>query len=282
MSTPDDRRAASLAQWEGSAQGWGAHAKELQRATAPVSLWLIEAIDPQPGHTVLELAAGPGETGFLAAELVSPGGRLISTDFAEGMVDVARAPAEEMGLHNVDFRRMDAESMDLETASVDRVLCRWGYMLMTDPEAALRETRRVLRPGGRVALSAWAPAEHNPWVALGARAVRERLGAPEPDPDAPGMFALGAPGRLEERLHDAGFADVRVEALDFTQDYPSFDAWVQVSRDLAKPMADLFDSMDEAARESTLAAIREAFAPHTQPDGSLAFPARTLVASAGA
>jgi SAM-dependent methyltransferase len=279
---PGEHRAASLAQWEGSATGWGAHAKELQRATAPISLWLIEAIDPQPGHTVLELAAGPGETGFLAAELVRSGGRLISTDFAEGMIEVARARAEEMGLRNVEFRRMDAESMDLDTASVDRVLCRWGYMLMTDPEAALRETRRVLRPGGRVALAAWAPAEHNPWVAIGARVVRERLGAPEPAPDAPGMFSLGPPGKLEALLHDAGFADVRVEPLDFTQGYDGFDHWLAVTRDLAKPMADLFDSMDAEARDATLAAIREAFAPHTQPDGALAFPARTLVAAAGA
>jgi SAM-dependent methyltransferase len=279
---PDEHRAASLAQWEGSAPGWGARAKELQRATAPVSLWLIEAIDPQPGHTVLELAAGPGETGFLAAELVRPGGRLISTDFAEPMVEVARARAEEMGLRNIEFRRMDAESMDLDTASVDRAVCRWGYMLMADPEAALRETRRVLRPGGRLALAAWASAEHNPWAALAARVVRERLGAPEPDPGAPGMFALGAPGRLEEHLHDAGFADVRVEPLDFTQPYDSFDAWMQTTRDLAKPMADLFDAMDPETQAATLQAIREAFAPYTQPDGALAFPARTLVAAAGA
>lgn len=277
---PAEHRAASLAQWESSAQGWGEHARTLQRATAPVSLWMIEAIDPQSGHTVLELAAGPGETGFLAAELVRPGGRLISTDFAAPMVEVARARAEEMGLRNVELRTMDAESMDLDTASVDRVLCRFGYMLMTDVAAALRETRRVLRPGGRLALATWAAPEHNPWVAIGARAVRERLGAPEPDPDAPGMFSLAREERLRDLLHDAGFADVRVEPLDFTQGYESFDAWLRITRDLAKPLADLLDAMEPEARDATLAAIRDAFAPHTRPDGALAFPARALVASA--
>jgi len=279
---PDQLRAASLAQWEGSAAGWGRRAREIQRTAAPVSLWMIEAIDPQPGHTVLELAAGPGETGFLAAELVRPGGGLICTDFAEPMLEVARARAAEMGLRNVEFRRLDAESMDLEAASVDRVLCRWGYMLMADPAAALRETRRVLRPGGRVALAAWGLAEENPWVSIAGRIVRERLGAPEPDPAAPGMFALGPPGRIEQLLGDAGFTDVRTEAIDLTQAYDSFEDWLEMTRDLAKPMADLFDAMEPGPREATLAAVRDAFEPYAQADGSLTFPARTLVARAGA
>jgi SAM-dependent methyltransferase len=243
---------------------------------------MIEAIDPQPGHTILELAAGPGETGFLAAELVRPGGRLISTDFAAPMLDVARARAQEMGLHNIEFRRLDAESMDLDTASVDRVLCRWGYMLMADPEAALRETRRVLRPGGRLALAAWAPAPENPWAAVAAAAVREHLGAPDADPEAPGMFACGRPGRLEELLGDTGFADVRVDSVDLTFAYDDFEDWWESNLDLAKPLADLVSGMDPGARDGVRAAIQEAFAPFTAPDGALSFPGRSLVAAAGA
>ena len=86
----------------------------------------------------------------MAAELLRPGGKLISTDGAEAMVAVARERAGELGLMDmVDARPMEAEWIDLDTASVDAVLCRWGYMLLADPETALRETRRVLRPDGR-------------------------------------------------------------------------------------------------------------------------------------
>jgi ubiquinone/menaquinone biosynthesis C-methylase UbiE len=82
--------------------------------------------------------------------------REISTDFAPNMVKAARAESQRLGLRNVEHRAVDAERMALEDDSVDGVLCRWGYMLMADPGAALRETRRVLRDGGGLALSDWA------------------------------------------------------------------------------------------------------------------------------
>src|SRR4029077_3266224 len=108
-----------------------------------------------PGQRVLELAAGPGDTGFLAAELVRPGGMLISSDASQAMIGVARGRARDLGVSNVEFKRMELEWIDLDTASVDAALCRFGLMLAADPGAALQEIRRVLRPGGAVALAVW-------------------------------------------------------------------------------------------------------------------------------
>jgi ubiquinone/menaquinone biosynthesis C-methylase UbiE len=278
----DRYRTVSHDQWEHSAEGWAAQREAVQRAAMPVSAWMIDAIAPQPGETVLELAAGPGDTGLMAAELVAPGGRLISSDFAEAMLDVARARAAELGIENVDFRVLNAESLELEAGSVDAILCRWGYMLMADPGAALRESRRVLRPGGRVALAAWDAPELNPWISAAADQMAERGHAPPRDPDAPSMFAFAAPGRTEELLQDAGFMDIRVEPLEFTNRYDSVDHWWGALLALGRPFAQMVEKLSADEVAAIRAAAAAQLAPYARPDGGLALPARVLVAAASA
>ena len=133
---------------EAVAPGWERWRARIEEVTAPVREWMLDELEPRPGDTVLELAAGAGDTGFEAAALAGEHGRLISTDFSPAMVDVARRRGAELGLGNVDYRVMDAERIELDADSVDGVICRFAYMLMPDPAAALAETRRVLRPGG--------------------------------------------------------------------------------------------------------------------------------------
>ncbi|MGH9217284.1 MAG: class I SAM-dependent methyltransferase [Acidimicrobiales bacterium] len=116
-----------------------------------MSEWLVDQIDPQPARTVLELTAGPGETGFLAASRLGSGGRLISSDFVPAMVVAAQRGATQRGLDNVECRILDAQQIDLPDSSVDGVLSRFGLMLVPDQEQAMREIRRVLRAGGRCA-----------------------------------------------------------------------------------------------------------------------------------
>jgi SAM-dependent methyltransferase len=279
---PDEYRRTSHDRWNRAARGWGAHRARIQRAAAPVSQWLVEALGPQPGQTILELAAGPADTGLMAAELVRPGGRLLCTDFSEAMLDVARERARELGIDNVEFRVMDAESMDLETASVDGVVCRWGFMLMADPAAALSETRRVLRPGGRVTLAVWDVGERNPWASLMQARLGPLAGVPPPGPDDPSMFRFADPARLEALLSDAGFLDVEVEDVAFEQPFASFEDWWQTTYELSRPFAEAVDAMDEATREQLRGTLREDAAAYAAADGALAFPARTHVAAAGA
>jgi SAM-dependent methyltransferase len=275
-------RAESHERWTRSARGWGERRAELQRIAQGVSLQMLERLALHPGQRVLELAAGPGDTGLLAAELVAPGGGVILSDFAEEMVDVARARATELEVRNVEFRVMDAESLDLPTAAVDAVICRWGYMLMADPGAALQETRRVLRPGGRLALAAWDAPEVNRWASTLGRALVERGLLASPDPDAPGMFAFAREGRVEALLEEAGFGDVLVEHVDIHYRFDDFDHYWDAMRDLNRGLGDAVAGMQDDAIEELRANLRDAFASDTDIDGNLAIPGRTLVASATA
>ena len=275
-------RGASLERWARAAHGWGVHREAMQVAFRPVSGWLVDAIEPQPGHRVLELAAGPGDTGFLAAELIAPGGTLISSDFAEEMLAVARARAAELGIANVEFQTINAESIDLPAASVDGVIARWGYMLFADPAAALRETRRILRPGGRVALSAWTAPAENPWTAVAMEEVRAMAGIDEPDLDAPNMFAFRDPDRIRSLLDETGFTDVVIEQLDVVMEHADLDSWWDVALDISTSLAEQVGKLTPAQRDDLRDAIDARLARYVAEDGGVALPARTHVAAASA
>jgi SAM-dependent methyltransferase len=278
-----DYRAESRVRWASTASGWEADGEAMRRATMPVSSWLVEAIAPQPGHTVLELAAGLGETGFLAAELIEPGGELITSDFVPEMLSAAQRRAEELRLRNVRFRQVDAElNMDFPAGSIDGVLCRWGYMLLADPESALRETRRVLRPGGRVALAAWTGPDENRWSADPVRALVERGLIERADPDAPGQFAWAREGVIAEHLENAGFVEHEVEQVNFVNAYGSVADWFEAQTRLSMRVGDVARSLDDATLASVLAELAERAAEFTREDGSLFIPARTWVAAATA
>jgi len=275
-------RDASLQAWEEAAAGWTRSGALIRSFSAPVSHWMLDAVAPQPGQRVLELAAGLGETGLLAAELVAPVGGVVISDQADAMLAGARERAAELGLANVEFQAINAEWIDLPVASVDIVLCRWGYMLMADPSAALGETRRVLRPGGRVALAVWDSIERNPWAAMPGLELRERRLATPPAPGTPGPFALAGAERLRELLERAGFSEIRVETIDLHRTHPDFDEFWQTTLDLSRAFHDAVLERPQPEIDEIRAGVRARLAPYEAPDGRLDIPARTLVAAASA
>jgi SAM-dependent methyltransferase len=275
-------RQESRAHWRAQARGWSTRADAMARQTMPVSVWLVDALELQPGHEVLELAAGIGDVGFLAAEQIAPGGTLISSDFVPEMITAAQARAKQLGIDNVRFRQIDAEGIDQPAASLDGVLCRWGYMLMADGEAALRETRRVLKPGARVSLAAWTGPGENPWASIPGGEMVDRGHLERPAPDGPGQFAWARSGTIEERLEAAGFGAHVVETLDFALVFPSVDEWLATQRDLSFRFNSALEDLEPAEREDVLATIREKALPYVQEDGSIVLPARSWVAAASA
>ncbi|HVF76855.1 MAG TPA: methyltransferase domain-containing protein [Solirubrobacteraceae bacterium] len=239
-------------------------------------------MEPQPGHRVLELAAGPGDTGFLAAELIAPGGLLISSDAVDEMVEVARARAKELGVTNAEFRTIDGEWIDLPTADLDGVIARWGYMLMADPATALGETRRVLRPGGRVALAAWTHPEENPWASVPMAELVAMGAIEQPDLDEPNMFAFHDPGRIQSLLEEAGFTEIAIEQIPILFRFPSLDDWWDTQLDISTSLARAVGTLTPAQRDDLRDAIDARLAQYVDEDGAVALPGRTHVAAASA
>jgi ubiquinone/menaquinone biosynthesis C-methylase UbiE len=251
----------------------------------PVSTWMIEQLSLQPGQRLLELAAGPGDTGFLAAELIAPGGTLISSDATEGMLGVARQRAGDLDLSSVklEFKQLEIEWIDLPTASVDAILCRWAYMLTVDPEAGMREARRVLAPGGRIALAVWDGPETNPWATIPTDALIQG-GYIEPIDRAvsAGIFSLADPQRLQEMLEEAGFVDVLVESIDLTRAYDRFDKFWDESLELSPSLSVALERLTDEQREDVRRRAAALAQPFTESDGATHLPGISLVASASA
>ena len=245
----DEYRRDSRERWDRSSVNWNDEREFLWRATHRVSERLVERLSPQPGDAVLEVAAGTGDTGLLVAGLVGAEGRLIQTDFAPGMVDAARAFAAEAGAQNVEHRLLDAERMDLDDDSVDGVLCRWGYMLMADPAAALAETRRVLRDDGRLSFAVWGPPDRNLWAFIPGHALVEAGHVEPPEPGAPGIFAMADPDRIKELVVGAGFGEPEIEAVAVEWGYTDPALHWEKTMKLSAPMIETMQNLPEPERE---------------------------------
>jgi SAM-dependent methyltransferase len=279
---PDQQRATSREAWEQAAAGWGRLADRVRDWAIELSATMVDALALQPGQRVLELAAGPGDTGFMAAELVAPGGTLICSDGAEAMLEVARQRAAAQGISNVEFRLLDLEWIDLPTADVDAVLCRWGIMLVVDPEAAAHEIRRVLKPGGRAVLAVWDEPARNPWTTVAGDALIELGLAKPPDPDEPGMFTLAADGVLRDLLESAGLVDVKVRAIALERRFDGVDQYLAETLAMSSRFRSAYRELDVDTQLEVRRRIARDVRPFAAADGSLALPGSSLVASASA
>jgi SAM-dependent methyltransferase len=264
---------------EAIAPSWERRRVDVERFALPVREWMLREARLHAGEVVLEVAAGLGETGFEAAAIVGERGRVITSDFAPAMLDAARRRGATLGLQNVEYRLIDAERMDLQAASVDAVLCRFGLMLMVDRASALAEARRVLRPGGRLILAVWAAPECNPYFTVIVGALVAAGHIPPPDPDGPGIFTMANAERTTVMLERAGFGEVRTAEVPVRFGVPDIDGYLDLVADTAGPIGLALQTLSSADREAVKAATGAALERFRGDDG-LELPGVTLCAVA--
>jgi ubiquinone/menaquinone biosynthesis C-methylase UbiE len=246
--TPDD-------QWQELAPRWERSHESLWESTRVVSAWLVERLDPLPGQTVLDVAAGTGETGFLAASRLGVEGRLIVGDRSPEMLGAAERVAAELGVTNAEFRVLDLDRLDLDDASVDGALCRFGYVLKG--ERRLSELRRVLRPGGRLAFAVWAARERNDWMTIPTEVMVAR-GHLQPQTDADVRVSERRnPASIERLARSAGFAEVEVEEQQVAYRFADAGALWRFVSEVRGPVAIALDSLPEDERALVRAEIEQ-------------------------
>jgi ubiquinone/menaquinone biosynthesis C-methylase UbiE len=204
--------------WDLAATGyeslWQAQLAEAQAA-------MLEFASPAVGERVLDIACGTGLVSFAAARAVGPKGHLLGTDLSQRMIDAAERRAQDFGLSNCSFLRMDAESLNLPDASFDVALCGLGLMYVPDPERALREMRRVLRPGGRVSVAVWGERRNCGWAA-----VFPIVDAEVASEVCPLFFRLGRQDTLARLYTDMAFEDVKHR-------WPRWVCWISLKSKLS-------------------------------------------------
>lgn len=267
-----------MTRWNAAAEHWAEHADRIDEEAAAVTAWLLAAIAPAAGETVLELGAGPGGVGLQAARAVVPDGRVVITDIAPAMIDVARRRARELELENVEFEVADAMALPMPDAGIDAAVCRFALQAMEEPARALGETLRVLRPGGRLALAVWSRPDRNPGTAAAMATIREAAGE-SPAAGASPIFALADETRLRSLLTGAGFADVRLEHLTGERRYDTFESWWELRLRLPPGARQTWDSLDAETRAGLEGRLRERVDPYRRGD-ELVVPWEVLTAFA--
>ena len=251
---------AQREQWNKDGAAWRRWSPTLERWYGETTRRMLDLARIAPGQRVLDIAAGAGEPAVSAAERVGAGGYVLATDISEGIVELARQVAHERGMRQVETRAMDGEQLELADASFDAVLCRLGLMYMPHPVAALREWRRVLRPGGRVAVAVFSTPDRNDWGAVPAAIIRRRAGLAPPVAGQPGPFALGAPGVLEAVFREAGFGDPELLAVPVPHRAASAADYVRTAREafggFNAMMARLSERERASAWDDVAAALR--------------------------
>lgn len=239
-----DKFSAGWKKWDEMVQGW----------LAPVGETMIHHAKLREDAHVLDIAAGTGEPGLTAAARV-PRGRVTVTDLAERMLAVTLENAARRGLRNVETRVADAGALPFADASVDAVLCRFGFMFFPDVAAATREFARVAKPGATICTAVWSEAAKNPWATNIMGTIARHVTMPTPPPGSPGLFRCASTGFMSQAFAEAGLRNISEHEVSCDMVHDSPERYWEFMTDVAAPVVAGLVKADDAARERIRAEV---------------------------
>jgi ubiquinone/menaquinone biosynthesis C-methylase UbiE len=258
------------------AEQWQQDVERRRHDFADATRHMLEAAGLKPGDHVLDIAAGTGDQSLLAARIVGPSGSILATDISADMLTIAARVVQQEGVTTITTRVMDAQQLDVEDATFDAVICRLGLMLLPDPQQALREIHRVLKPGGKLAALVWSSPKHNPLWSLPLGILSKYTSGASSS--GPNPFALSDPSVFEQELREAGFHTVSAQALPFESHYTSSEAFLNSTG--SRLIAGVVGHLTRHEEEQLLREVRQALSQFEGPQGLVA-PAEFLLGVGG-
>lgn len=219
---------------------------------APWASHLVQSANPQPGERVLDLACGTGIVARHVAPRLGAKGAVTGLDLNPHMLAVARAAAERQG-RAVEWREGRAEQLPFPDGSFDLVLCQFALMFFADRPAALAESHRVLKNGGRLGLNVWQSLDRHPFYQILHNVIQQRLGMSA----LQDIFALGEADQLRTLLAGAGFQRVEIEPVSLTARFPNPAGFLAGEIDVDTAAIPSMQGLDDQARQAIIAAISE-------------------------
>jgi ubiquinone/menaquinone biosynthesis C-methylase UbiE len=276
--TPDEIRAQQRETWDQASPGWTRWDEFMMDFLRPMGEAIVNALAPGPTERILDVATGTGEPGLTLAARVTRG-EVVGTDLSEGMLRTAAAHAAAKGLRNYRTQAADVCALPFPDGSFDAVSCRMGLMFFPDLDLAAREMARVLKPGGKLATTVWAPKEGNPWITTLLGAVHRVLELPPPSPEAPGLFRCAGPGRLRTLLQRAGFREIAEREIAGEVVYGGAEHYWSIMTEVSGTASALLAQAEPAKREEIRKDVFAQIAKRA-PFGPVRFPFAAVVASA--
>jgi len=277
----DERNDEEIAYWNGPAgQRWLKRQPSQDALLAPIGEVLLDRAGPGVGEAALDIGCGCGAMAFALAQRVAPTGHVLGIDVSAPMLERARQLAPK-GLP-VEFVLADATVHPFEAHRGDLLCSRFGVMFFAEPARSFANMRRGLRTGARVAFSCWRQPRENPWMMLPLQeAYRHVPRLPEVGPDDPGPFSFANEHRVRAILDRAGFAAVRLEAIDLQLDLANgcgLDAAVDTALGIG-PASRALDGQAPELQRAAAESIRAALARH-QEGASVRLPAAFWIVTA--
>jgi enediyne biosynthesis protein CalE5 len=282
QGTPLDQREfrdGQRSNWNEASKGWREWSEFIDRSTAPVSERLVAMARVEPGHRVLDVAAGYGEPSLMAARAVGAQGEVVATDISTGMLAYGRERAAAAKLQNVRFVESDAASLDFPPSSFDAALSRWGIIFEPDGEGAAARVRSFLKPGGRIAISSWGPPERVPFIAVPMATVMKLLEVPPPPRGMPGPLSRPTATAIGGLLEGGGFSDVEVDELEVTFEYDSAEEFTRSTQEMIPPVTNMLKPYPPELQQQVWEAVTDAARARASEDGSVRLTNLVLVAA---